>query len=51
MPGFIKPQLASLTMKAPSGPYLHEIKYDCYRVQFHLEGDAWVKRFPALRAP
>jgi bifunctional non-homologous end joining protein LigD len=29
MPGFIKPQLAALKMKAPSGvDWIHEIKYD-----------------------
>jgi ATP-dependent DNA ligase len=37
MPGFIKPQLATLRSKAPKGPqWLHEIKYDGYRVQIHL---------------
>jgi ATP-dependent DNA ligase len=37
MPGFIKPQLATLRSKAPKGSqWLHEIKYDGYRVQIHL---------------
>jgi ATP-dependent DNA ligase len=37
MPGFIKPQLATLRSKAPKGPqWLHEIKLDGYRVQVHL---------------
>jgi hypothetical protein len=37
MSGFIKPQLATLRSQAPSGPHwLHEIKYDGYRVQIHL---------------
>ena len=37
MPGFIKPQLATLKAKAPSGDqWLHEIKFDGYRVQVHL---------------
>jgi hypothetical protein len=37
MPGFIKPQLATLKAKAPSGDHwLHEIKFDGYRVQVHL---------------
>ena len=37
MPGFIKPQLATLKSKAPKGEqWLHEIKYDGYRVQVHL---------------
>ena len=35
MPGFIKPRLATLKMKAS----IHEIKYDGYRVQFHIDGD------------
>jgi ATP-dependent DNA ligase len=31
MPGFIKPQLATLKDKAPSGvQWIHEIKYDGY---------------------
>jgi len=34
MPGFIEPQLATLRAKAPKGR--HEIKYDGYRVQVHL---------------
>jgi ATP-dependent DNA ligase len=37
MPGFIKPQLATLKTKAPKGDrWLHEIKYDGYRIQIHL---------------
>jgi bifunctional non-homologous end joining protein LigD len=37
MPGFIKPQLATLKARAPSGnQWLHEIKFDGYRVQIHL---------------
>jgi ATP-dependent DNA ligase len=37
MPGFIKPQLATLKSKAPVGSqWLHEIKFDGYRVQIHL---------------
>jgi bifunctional non-homologous end joining protein LigD len=37
MPGFIKPQLATLRPKAPKGEQsLHEIKFDGYRVQIHL---------------
>ena len=36
MPGFIKPQLATLKSKAPKGEqWLHEIKYDGYRIQVH----------------
>jgi hypothetical protein len=37
MPGFIRPQLATLKSKAPSGDlWIHEIKYDGYRVQLHV---------------
>jgi bifunctional non-homologous end joining protein LigD len=37
MPGFIKPQLATLKSKAPAGSqWLHEIKFDGYRAQIHL---------------
>jgi bifunctional non-homologous end joining protein LigD len=37
LPGFIKPQLATLKAKAPFGDqWLHEIKFDGYRVQIHL---------------
>ena len=40
MPGFISPQLATLKMKAPSGAqWIHEVKYDGYRIQFHIDGD------------
>ncbi|TWG98310.1 bifunctional non-homologous end joining protein LigD [Mesorhizobium sp. J18] len=36
-PGFIEPALASLKSKAPSGAkWLHEIKFDGYRLQAHL---------------
>jgi bifunctional non-homologous end joining protein LigD len=59
MPGFIKPQLATLKAKAPSGDqWLHEIKFDGYRVQIHLNrgkrkvytrnGLDWTKRFSAI---
>jgi bifunctional non-homologous end joining protein LigD len=61
MPGFIKPQLATLRTKAPQqGGYLHEIKYDGYRVQLHLDqgrgkaytrnGLDWTKRFSEIVA-
>ena len=37
MPGFIKPQLATLKSKAPKGDqWLHEIKFDGYRIQVHI---------------
>jgi bifunctional non-homologous end joining protein LigD len=59
MPGFIKPQLATLKAKAPVGPqWLHEIKYDGYRVQIHINagrkkvytrnGLDWTKRFSLI---
>jgi hypothetical protein len=59
MPGFIKPQLATLKSKAPKGDqWLHEIKYDGYRVQVHLNrgrkkvftrnGLDWTKRFTEI---
>jgi ATP-dependent DNA ligase len=59
MPGFIKPQLATLKTKAPSGgQWLHEIKFDGYRVQVHLDkgkkrvftrnGLDWTKRFSVI---
>ena len=36
MPGFIKPQLATLKATAPSGDqWLHEVKFDGYRVQLN----------------
>lgn len=44
-PGFIEPALASSIGKVPSGErWLHEIKFDGYRVQVHLR-DAAVKVF------
>jgi bifunctional non-homologous end joining protein LigD len=59
MPGFIKPQLATLKMNAPAGEdWIHEIKYDGYRVQLHIDGDTrkafarnghnWIKRFSVI---
>jgi bifunctional non-homologous end joining protein LigD len=59
MPGFIKPQLATLKPKAPKGEqWIHEIKYDGYRVQVHLNagrkkvftrnGLDWTKRFTEI---
>jgi bifunctional non-homologous end joining protein LigD len=55
VPAFIKPQLATLKTKAPTGAYLHEIKYDGYRVQVHSgkhaytrNGHDWVKRFSLI---
>ena len=59
MPGFIKPQLATLKSKAPSGgQWIHEIKYDGYRIQLHINHDRkraftrtgldWTKRFSLI---
>jgi bifunctional non-homologous end joining protein LigD len=59
MPGFIKPQLATLKSKAPKGEqWLHEIKYDGYRVQLHASrgrkkvftrnGLDWAKLFSTI---
>ena len=59
MPGFIKPQLTTLKTKAPKGDqWLHEIKYDGYRVEVHLNsgrrkfynrnGLDWTKRFSVI---
>ena len=39
IPGFIKPQLATLKSKTPGDDqWLNEIKYDGYRVQLHAGG-------------
>jgi bifunctional non-homologous end joining protein LigD len=44
-PGFVEPALASSVDKVPSGErWIHEIKFDGYRVQVHLR-DAAVKIF------
>ena len=59
MPGFIKPQLATLKSKAPKGEqWLHEIKFDGYRIQVHINsgrkkvftrnGLDWTKRFSTI---
>ena len=39
-PGFIEPALASSVEKVPGGArWIHEIKFDGYRVQLHLAND------------
>ena len=39
MPGFVEPMLASLAKSPPSGErWLHEIKFDGYRLEVHLTG-------------
>src|ERR1700687_1847688 len=55
-PGFIEPALATAIDKVPSGErWIHEIKFDGYRVQLHLaheaatiytrRGNDWTGRF------
>jgi bifunctional non-homologous end joining protein LigD len=55
-PGFIEPALASSIEKVPRGErWIHEIKFDGYRVQLHIANEAatvytrrgldWTKRF------
>jgi bifunctional non-homologous end joining protein LigD len=55
-PGFIEPALATSIDKVPNGArWIHEIKFDGYRVQLHLanetvrvftrRGNDWTKRF------
>jgi hypothetical protein len=55
-PGFIEPALASFAHKVPDGTrWIHEIKFDGYRVQVHLQNgqvkvftrrsNDWTKRF------
>jgi bifunctional non-homologous end joining protein LigD len=59
MPGFIAPQLATLKLKAPSGAqWIHEVKYDGYRVQLRIDGDNrraytrnglnWISKFSVI---
>ncbi|NKC49343.1 hypothetical protein HED54_19225 [Ochrobactrum anthropi ATCC 49188] len=39
MPSFVKPELATLVSVAPDGNrWLHEIKFDGYRIQAHIAG-------------
>jgi bifunctional non-homologous end joining protein LigD len=46
LPGFIEPALASGIEKVPTGErWIHEIKFDGYRVQVHLANVAEVKVF------
>jgi bifunctional non-homologous end joining protein LigD len=41
LPGFIEPTLATSIEKVPSGDrWIHEIKFDGYRVQVHLANEA-----------
>src|SRR5881275_2528993 len=58
-PGFVEPQLAILRTRPPTGEqYVHEIKFDGYRVQAQKRGGLvslwtrgglnWTKRFPTI---
>jgi bifunctional non-homologous end joining protein LigD len=58
-PGFVKPQLTTLHTRPPNGrQYIHEIKFDGYRLQAHLRGGLaslwtrsglnWTHRFPTI---
>jgi bifunctional non-homologous end joining protein LigD len=60
-PGFIEPELATSISKVPSGErWIHEIKFDGYRVQVHLRdaaarvftrrGNDWTNRFRKIAA-
>ena len=59
MPATIKPELATLVDAVPAGDeWVHEIKYDGYRVQIHINkgkrkvftrnGLDWTKRFAEI---
>jgi bifunctional non-homologous end joining protein LigD len=59
MPAFVQPSLATLSARAPEGSgWVHEIKFDGYRIQARIEGDQvtlktrtgldWTARFPAV---
>jgi bifunctional non-homologous end joining protein LigD len=61
LPAFLEPSLPQQTDKAPSGPkWVHEIKYDGYRIQARIEGRNvrlltrtgldWTSRFPTIAA-
>lgn len=61
LPGFVAPSLATLSDKAPeSGNWIHEIKFDGYRIQARLEdgkvrlltrkGLDWTAKFPRIAA-
>jgi len=60
-PGFVEPELATSIDKVPSGErWIHEIKFDGYRVQVHLRdaavkvftrrGNDWTNRFRKIAA-
>jgi bifunctional non-homologous end joining protein LigD len=60
-PGFVAPALATSSDKVPSGArWIHEIKFDGYRVQLHIHnedikiftrrGHDWTRRFSKIAA-
>jgi bifunctional non-homologous end joining protein LigD len=60
-PGFVEPALASKIEKVPAGDrWIHEVKFDGYRVQVHLanaavkiltrRGNDWTNRFKKIAA-
>src|ERR1700687_3831852 len=60
-PGFMEPELATSVDKVPSGEsWIHEVKFDGYRVQVHLRdavvnvftrrGNDWTNRFRKIAA-
>ena len=60
-PGFVEPALASSIAKVPGGDrWIHEVKFDGYRVQVHLaseevkvftrRGNDWTNRFKKIAA-
>jgi bifunctional non-homologous end joining protein LigD len=60
-PGLVEPALATSIEKVPSGErWIHEIKFDGYRVQLHIHNDAikvftrrgndWTRRFSKVAA-
>ena len=52
MPGFIKPQLATLKARAPKGDHwLHEIKFDGYLAQAHINAGKKSIRITASTGP
>lgn len=58
MPDYIEPQLCTLTDEAPGRGWVHEIKFDGYRIQARIEGHTcvlrsrkgldWTHRFPEI---
>src|SRR5258708_23461174 len=61
LPAWVKPQLTELVDTAPEGPeWLHEIKYDGYRMHARLDRGAvrlltrtgldWTHKYPAIAA-